>query len=155
MERAEGARTLVAAHTEGVLCTNSSKKPGYPFGSVTPYAVDSAGRPVLLVSNMALHTKNLAADARASLLVAEPGEDLLSGARANLLGTVGAVPEAEVEAVRALYLATHPAAEQWVDFGDFRFLRMEVEDIYYVGGFGQMGWVSARDYQTAKPDSSG
>ncbi len=151
MEKAAGARKLLAAHSQGVLCTLSSKREGYPFGSVTPYALDAAGRPVFLVSSMALHTKNVLANPKASLLVAEQatGEEMLSAARANLLGSVRPVPEAESDEVRALYLQAHPSAAQWVDFGDFGFYRMEIEEIYYVGGFGVMGWVSGSDFSRA------
>lgn len=148
-EKAQGARQLLAAHTQGVLCTLSTKREGYPFGSVTPYALDAEGRPVFLVSSMALHTKNVVVDPKASLLVWDPatGEDLLSAARANVLGSVLPVPEGEEPAVRAAYLKVHPAAEQWVDFGDFSFYRMEIAEIYYVGGFGVMGWVSKTDFE--------
>lgn len=151
MEKAAGARALVAAHRQGVLCTISAKREGYPFGSVTPYALDAKGRPLFLVSSMALHTKNVLANPKASLLVAEPAEaeNLLSAARANLLGSVRPVPEAELEEARAAYLRAHPAAEQWVDFGDFSFYRMDVDEVYYVGGFGVMGWVSAGDFGKA------
>jgi hypothetical protein len=156
MEKAQGARRLVAAHSQGVLCTNSAKREGYPFGSVTPYALDGQGRPLFLVSSMAVHTKNLAANPKAALLVSEETseEGLLAGARANLLGAVTQVPDDEEPAVREAYLARHPAAAQWADFGDFAFYRMEIAEIYYVGGFGMMGWVSSRDYGT-NPASGG
>lgn len=157
MEKAQGARRLAAAHHQGVLCTNSAKREGYPFGSVTPYALDGQGRPLFLISSMAVHTKNLAANPKAALLVSEETseEGLLSGARANLLGSVAEVPDAEEPAAREAYLAQHPAAAQWADFGDFAFYRMDVAEVYYVGGFGMMGWVSAADYAGANPASEG
>jgi hypothetical protein len=62
------------------------------------------------------------------------------------------VLEAELAEVRGLYLARHESSRSWVDFKDFGFYRLEPVDIYYVGGFGVMGWVSAEDYNSAQVD---
>lgn len=147
--KAQGARELAASQSTGVLCTLSEKKPGFPFGSVTPYVLDAQGSPLFLMSGLAVHTKNLAVNPHASLLIAEPaqGEDALSAGRVNLLGQVAILAEHELAQARELYLAKHPESEQWVDFGDFNFYRLEISDIYYVGGFGRMGWVSQSDYK--------
>src|ERR1700758_1928709 len=66
---AERARTLMHLGRVGSLSTLSRKRPGFPFGSVMPYALDQTGRPIFLISTMAMHTQNLLADPRASLLV--------------------------------------------------------------------------------------
>ena len=151
---AERARTLIHLGRTGTLSTQSRKVAGHPFGSVAPYGVDPSGRPTLLISSMAMHTQNLAADPRASLLVTQPGwtEDPLAGARVTLVGTVARVADGEVAAAREDYLARHENARYWVDFDDFAFYRMEVADLYYVAGFGAMGWVEAGDYLEAEPD---
>ena len=148
MEKAKNARQLMESRGFGCLSTLSARHPGFPFVSIAEYATDAAGAPVFLLSGLAVHSKNLAADARASLIVFAPDaeQDTLGSARVTLMGEVRAVPEAEVDAVRERYLARHPPAAQWADFGDFAFYRMEVADIYYVGGFGAMGWVSGGDY---------
>jgi putative heme iron utilization protein len=124
---------------------------GYPFASVTPYAVDERGRPIFLISQLAVHTKNLTDDPKASLLVYDPAaeQDPLTSARLNLMGEVRPVPEGDVEAARALYIQQHPSSEQWMDFADFGLYRLEVQDVYYVGGFGEMGWVSKQDFEQA------
>ena len=112
------------------------------------------GRPVFLISSMAMHTQNLKADARASLLVMqEGGDDPLGAARITLVGEVLPVPEAETAAVRELYLSRHQNARYWVDFDDFGFYRMQPADVYFIGGFGVMGWVTAEEYarQPARP----
>src|SRR5579863_6351852 len=84
---AERARTLIHLGRVGSLSTMSRKLPGFPFGSVMPYALDDAGRPVFLISSMAMHTQNLIGDARASLLVTPPeSTDPLGSARLTLLG---------------------------------------------------------------------
>jgi len=138
----------------GTLSTHSRKAHGFPFGSVAPYGLDESGQPTLLISTMAMHTQNLVADGRASVLVTQPGwtDDPLAGARVTLVGTVAPLPSEHVAAVRAEYLARHDNARHWVDFDDFGFYRMEIVDLYYVAGFGAMGWVDAAAYRTAAPD---
>jgi hypothetical protein len=138
----------------GSLSTLSRKQAGFPFGSVMPYGLDERGSPIFLISMMAMHTQNLQADPRASLLVMQPDAsgDPLGASRVTLLGTVRAVSEPEVAAARKLYLARYAKSKYWVDFEDFSFYRMEVVDVYYVGGFGVMGWISASEYYGARPD---
>jgi putative heme iron utilization protein len=152
---AERARTLVHVGRTGTLSTNSRRHPGYPFGSIMPYAPDEHGRPLFLISTMAMHTQNLQADPRASLLVTQPtatGVDPLAAGRVTLMGEVSPVPGADTDAVRAAYLGRHPNAAYWVDFGDFGFYRLQITDVYFVGGFAAMDWVDARSYLTASPD---
>ncbi len=110
--------------------------------------------PFSLISNMAMHTKNLRADPRASLFVGQDlaGTDPLGAARVTLLGQVEVVPEAEIASVRECYLGRHPNSSYWVDFADFHFFRLEPVEAYYVGGFGVMGWVDADAYGVALPD---
>jgi hypothetical protein len=103
---------------------------------------------------MAMHTQNLQADPRASLLVTQDSADgePLGASRVTLVGNVQLTPDAEVAAARELYLARHANSKYWVDFEDFSFYRMNVIDVYYVGGFGVMGWVSASEYGLSQPD---
>ena len=154
---AERARTLAYLGRIGSLSTLSRKQPGFPFGSVMPYGLDDHGRPILLISTMAMHTQNLQADSRASLLVTqivtqEDAGDPLGASRVTLVGNVLLVPAAEVAEARKLYLARFANSKYWVDFEDFSFYRMNVVDVYYVGGFGVMGWVSASEYDRSQPD---
>src|SRR6266849_1026843 len=110
---AERARTLVHLARSGMLSTLSRRHPGHPFGSVMPYAPDERGAPLLLISAMAMHTQNLEADARASLLATQPGwaEDPLAGGRVTLMGSARRLTAEATGAARALYLARHPEAE--------------------------------------------
>jgi heme oxygenase (biliverdin-IX-beta and delta-forming) len=151
---AERARTLIHLGRVASLSTLSRKQPGFPFGSVMPYALDARANPIFLISTMAMHTQNIQADPRASLLVAQPDAtgDPLGASRVTLLGNVALVPTPEVAAARELYLARYANSKYWVDFEDFAFYRMELVDVYYVGGFGVMGWVSASEYYSAEPD---
>jgi putative heme iron utilization protein len=150
----ERARTLVHLSRIGSLSTLSGKQPGFPFGSVMPYGPDGRGRPIFLISTMAMHTQNLQADSRASLLVTQPdaGGDPLGASRVTVMGNVLPIPEPEVPDARQLYLDRHVNSKYWVDFDDFSFYRMDVLDVYYVGGFGVMGWVAASDYNQAQAD---
>src|SRR5580704_204566 len=99
---AERARTLLHLGRIGSLSTLSRRQPGFPFGSLMPYGLDEQGRPVFLISTMAMHTQNLAADGRASLLVTQPDSsgDPLGAARVTLVGNVLSIPEREVTQAR-------------------------------------------------------
>ena len=151
---AERARTLVSRTTVGTLSTVSRKHAGFPFGSLMPYALDAGGRPIFLISNMAMHTQNLKEDARCSLFVAQAAADgdPLGAARVTLVGRAEPVPAADLAGVREAYLACHANSRYWVDFADFGFFRLDPVDLYYVGGFGVMGWVEATGYEQASPD---
>jgi putative heme iron utilization protein len=144
---AERARTLVASQTRGALSTIAVDPAGTPFGSVVTYGLDDQGQPCFFVSTMAEHTRNLDADPRASLLVVEDtpdGADPLASGRVTLLGAAEDVVDPdERAAARAAF---------YVDYGDFRCLRLRVTDIRYVGGFGRMSWVDATAYAAAHPD---
>jgi putative heme iron utilization protein len=151
---AERARTLVYLGRVGSLSTLSRKRPGFPFGSVMPYGLDDHGRPIFLISTMAMHTQNLQADRHASLLVTQQdteGEPL-GASRVTLVGNVLLAPKSELAEARKLYLERHANSKYWAVFEDFSFYRMDVVDVYYVGGFGVMGWVSASDYDRSQPD---
>ena len=151
---AERARTLVYLGRVGSLSTLSRKQQGFPFGSVMPYGLDDHANPIFLISTMAMHTHNVQADPRSSLLVTQLDSvgDPLGASRVTLIGNVVPVPKAEVAEARKLYLARYADSKNWVDFDDFAFYRMNVVDVYYVGGFGVMGWVSASEYYSGHPD---
>ena len=148
---AELARTLVAGARQATLCTLTAE--GYPYGSVVSYAVDDAGLPLLLISELAEHTVNARADDRVSMLVTAPTArqaDPLGSARLTLLGRLQRVDDQS--APRADYLERHPYAASYVDFSDFSFWRLEVERCRFVGGFGHMSWVAAEPYRSAAVD---
>src|SRR5271157_4022254 len=105
----ERARTLVYLGRIGSLSTLSRKQPGFPFGSVMPYALDGHGHPIFLISTMAMHTQNLQANPHSSLLVTQPDAsgDPLGASRVTLLGNVLPVPEPGVAEARTLYLSRY------------------------------------------------
>lgn len=127
---------------------------GFPYGSVVSYAVDDAGSPFVLVSDMAEHTVNVRRDPRSSLLVtaasAEGDADPLGMARCTFVGRMELVEDPGP--LRDAYLERHPYARYYVDFTDFAFWRLNVSQIRYVGGFGHMSWVSGEGYTAAEVD---
>lgn len=143
MESGDEAKALLASRGFGILSTLSSRVPDFPFASIVMYTAGPGGSPIFLLSHLAVHTTNLLANPNASLLVfAESLErDPLNSARANFFGIVTAISKDEIPAARDLYLARHPEAAQWIDFGDFALYRMSLAQAYYVGGFGVMGWI--------------
>lgn len=150
LSHAERARTLAAMVGTGTLCTIAKDPAGYPYGSFVTYGME-ASQPVFLVSEMAEHTKNLRANGRCSLLVAEPGDgDPLARGRVTLLGRCA--PLAEPGGARDAFLAAHPKAAYYADFKDFAFWRLEVASVRYIGGYGRMSWVSGESWAGAEVD---
>ncbi|WP_125488016.1 HugZ family protein [Edaphobacter aggregans] len=151
---AERVRTLMSLASVATLSTLSRKHPGFPFGSLMPFALDSSGRPIFFISNMAMHTQNLKSDQRCSLFVGQVAADgdALGAARVTLIGTAEPMAQNDIVDAREKYLARHENSRYWVDFADFSFFRLQPIDVYYIGGFGVMGWVEARDYEQAAPD---
>ena len=150
---AELARTLAAAARNGTLSTIARDPAGYPFGSHVLCAVDGRGRPVMSLSDLAEHTRNVAEDARASLLVTESppaGADPLSAARLTLIGDLVRLDDPDVGPALDLYADAHPGAS-YVRFPDFSVYRLEVAAVRFVGGFGTMSWVDADSYAVAEP----
>jgi hypothetical protein len=119
-----------------------------------PYGLDAGGQPIFLISSMAMHTQNLEGDPRASLLAMQPANegDVLGAGRVTLVGNARKVPDAQQAEARERYLAAYENAKYWVDYEDFSFYRLDVVDVYFVGGFGVMGWVAAEDYLAAERD---
>jgi len=149
----ERARTLAAAIRTGTLCTIATDPAGTPYGSLVTFAMDGPA-PVFLISELAEHTKNLRADARASLLVAESGEgDPLAKGRVTLLGHARVLPDGpERDSAKNTYLSVHPNAAYYIDYADFAFWRLDVESVRYIGGYGRMSWVDIAAWRTGEPD---
>jgi len=93
-----------------------------------------------------------ASNRRLGLTQPETSDDPLAAPRVTLMGNVVPIPEPAIAEARKLYLARHGDSKYWVDFEDFSFYRMNLVDLYYVGGFGVMGWVSALEYDSSQPD---
>lgn len=153
---ADDCRTLLATQKMGVLSTNASQGgalEGFPAGAVASFAAQADGLPVFALSSLSAHMRDLRADGRCSLVVAEDGAEGMNSARVTLIGTVEEVADEEEQAAcREAYLARHPDAF-WVDFGDFSWFKMRsVATVRLVGGFARAHTVSAEAYAAASPD---
>jgi putative heme iron utilization protein len=152
---AEEARTLLAATNVGALSTLSDD--GGPWGSMVTYAALPDGAPVLCVSQLAEHGRNLTRDPRASLVVVDPAPvtDPLSAGRVTLAGAV-VVPEGEEHAAaRAAYLDAVASGRYYIDYTDFSLYVLRVERVRWVGGYGRMSSAEGAEYATAQADPVG
>jgi putative heme iron utilization protein len=140
--RRAGQATLASALARGGS--------GRPYASLVLSCVDHDASPVLLLSDLADHTRNLKADPRVSLLFdgTQGLEDPLTGPRASVLGLAQAVEdEAAAARLTARFVARHPSAADYAGFGDFRIYRVALESAHLVAGFGRIHWLEAADFR--------
>lgn len=153
LSAAEQARTILANASVGTLATLTDE--GAPWASVVQYAVMADGTPVLSLSTLALHGRNLKADARASLAVAGPvpeGHDPGDSGRVSIAGRVEVPTGEELAAAERAYFDAVPMAEVYTEFGDFTLYVLRVETVRWVGGFGRMASTNADKYRAAEVD---
>lgn len=154
-EAAKHARQLLLKEYRAVLSTHSKSMPGFPFGSAVPYCLSEEGWPLILISRIAQHTKNLKADPRCSLLVAERGaEDVQAKGRLTLLAEARMLAEARlVEAAAARYYRYFPESRDYHRVHDFDFWVLQPVRWRYIGGFGAIHWLD--DVALANPFAGG
>lgn len=142
---ARAARRLLHREQFGVLSTLSKKLGGYPFGSIAGFMLDAAACPILLISTLAEHTRNIEADPRVSLLVHEAAQDWQDHGRVTVVGRATRIAE-DTEALRRRYLRYFPQAAEYLSLPDFYFYRILPEKIRLIGGFADIHWVDAADF---------
>lgn len=143
----------------GTLATHAREPLGFPYPTLLPFVPDARHRPVILVSRLAEHTRNLQDDSRAGFLVAQmSSDDVLNAPRMTLLGRfepsgaeAGVGADFDPEALARRYLRYQPDAARYLALGDFTFWTMRVERLRYIGGFGAMGWLDGADLDTLDP----
>ena len=142
---------LIRDGGRAALATSQRDAGGWPFASLVLVACDPGGAPLMLLSDLAEHSRNIAADDRVSLLYdATAGlDDPLAGARATVLGCAEPCPDA---AARARFLARHPSAAAYAGFADFALYRVSVERAHLVAGFGAIDWIDAAALAAAHQD---
>ena len=141
LSRLELLVDLLHSAAEASLATLSVAVPGYPFASMVPFVTDEHHCPVFLISSLAEHTKNLLANQKASLLIARSlGDGEM--ARVSLVGDIK--PIAPTPLLVARYLRYHPAAERFLQLGDFHFHRFVPVRVLTVGGFAKANWLDGQ-----------
>jgi putative heme iron utilization protein len=132
------ARSLLRRNRQGALATLMTGT-GDPYCSLVNVASYWDGSPILLISRLALHTQNVIADSRISLMLDERGDgDPLEGARIMVAGTAEESCDELKATLRRRYLNAHPSAELFVDFKDFAFFRIRPKAVHLVAGFGRI-----------------
>lgn len=140
-------RSLLARSRQGALATLMPQS-GDPYCSLVAVASLPDGMPILLISRLAVHTKNILNDPRVSLMLDEriPG-DPLEGARIMLAGTAEEAQD-DTELLKRRYLAAHPSAEEFAGFRDFSFFRIRPSGVHLVAGFGRIVDLAPSDFLT-------
>lgn len=144
------ARRLIRAADRGVLSTRLAGGDGWPYGSLVLVGVDHDLSPILLLSDLAEHTKNIADDPRASLLIdgTVGHDDPLSAPRVALMGRIARIDD---RPTTARFIAHHPASTLYVGFADFHFFRLTIERAHLVAGFGRIRWLEADELRPPWP----
>lgn len=147
------ARSLLRRSRQGALATLMTGN-GDPYCSLVNVASHPDGSPILLISRLALHTRNILGDSRVSLMLDERAEgDPLEGSRIMLAGHAEEVSGDDQTILRRRYLSAHPSAEAFVDFKDFSFFRIRPSGAHLVAGFGRIVDLSAAEFLTDISDA--
>lgn len=139
------ARELLLKEYRGMLSTHSRALPGYPFGSVVPYCLDGEGLPLILISRIAQHTRNLQVDPRCCLLIGErDAVDVQAAGRLSLVGDARQLQDqAAITEAAEVYYRCFPAARDYHRTHDFDFWRLEPVRWRFIGGFGAIHWLNS------------
>jgi heme iron utilization protein len=140
MSLAQEAKQFLRSTQHGILSTISNKFAGYPFGSVTPFILGHDGQPIILISTIAEHTKNIIANPKVSLLVFAKGDDLQANARLTLIGEAENIGKDDAD-LMARYCRYFPDSVGYFAMHDFSFYRINIAQARYIAGFGKMGWL--------------
>jgi len=152
-EPARLARSLLRRSRQGALATLMARG-GDPYCSLANVATHADGSPILLISRLALHTQNILADARISLMLDERAEgDPLEGSRIMLAGRAEEAGGDDAAILRRRYLNAHPSAEAFVDFKDFSFFRIRPHAAHLVAGFGRIVDLKPEQFLTEIADA--
>src|SRR5690606_11165205 len=139
------ARELLLKEYRGMLSTHSRALPGYPFGSVVPYCLDGEGLPLILISRIAQHTRNLQVDPRCCLLIGErDAVEVQAAGRLSLVGDARQLQDqAAITEAAEVYYRCFPAARDYHRTHDFDFWRVAPVRWRFIGGFGAIPWLNS------------
>ena len=148
------ARDFVTMNKNAILSTTSVDKLGYPFGSIVPYDIDNQARIIIQVADISQHYKNLSVDHRGSIIVTDQfgSHDPQAHARATVLADFSAVPNDELEEVGWSYKGRFPESLERERAHGFLYLRGVPTAVRWIGGFGEIGWISALNFTDTAAD---
>jgi len=145
------ARRLLNHQSVGVLSTHSIDVEGYPFGSIAPYTLNYECEPIILISDIAQHTRNIKQNARVSLTVFDQAaDDPQAASRLTWIGDAEPVDQTDLE-TRHRYLRYFPSSESYFETHDFSFYRIRLRRARFIGGFGQIFWIESATMLIANP----
>jgi heme iron utilization protein len=140
-DQASISRRLLHQQSVGVLSTHSVDVAGYPFGSIAPYTLNYDGEPILLISDIAQHTRNIKHNNKVSLTVFDQhADDPQDSGRLTWVGDAEPVDPRDAE-IRDRYLRYFPSSESYFETHDFSFYRIRLRRARFIGGFGQIYWI--------------
>ncbi|MEM7360864.1 MAG: DUF2470 domain-containing protein [Pseudomonadota bacterium] len=155
----KNARTLLRSSELGVLSTHSKANEGFPFGSVSTYMSTMQGDAIFYISDLAQHTKNILHDPKMCLTVFQGAdgesasdEDPNAGARLSLLGSAALLPEAELEETAERFFQLYPQSRSYQKTHDFAFYKLTTERARFIGGFGDIHWISQAEWALETPE---
>ena len=139
----DAARNLLLGQRYATLSTHSLDCAGYPFGSLVPYVSGYDNKPILLISRLAQHTKNISADSRVSLMISDASGiqsgDIQAAGRLTIMGDAQPLKDENAE---NRYFSYYPDAKHYAEELDFEFYFIEPLQVRYIGGFGQIHWLA-------------
>lgn len=157
LNKSEQVYVLLEKYGEGAVLATIDED-NAPYLSSAPIVLNKKGQPVVFLSDLALHTKNINKSPKVSVIVNQPDKkgSYFNGARATVKGTmVQVTDEKEVAECRKKYLDNYREAEDWADFGDFHYYRLEFTGIYFIGGFGEIDWLDLDEYKSVVSELDG
>jgi heme oxygenase (biliverdin-IX-beta and delta-forming) len=150
-KKAKAARNLLLSQYQGALSTHSVDVAGYPFGSVVPYCLNKSGLPIILISTIAQHTKNIKSDPKVSLLVTEPdADDVQTVGRTTYIGDAEILDQNDVDSIERYY-QYFPQSRDYHLTHDFNLYYIKPTCIRFIGGFGQIYWIEKEEFLLANP----
>ena len=149
MSLAAEAKQFLRSTRSGVLSSFSAKFTGYPFGSVMPFVLGHDCQPIVLISSIAEHTKNIITNPKVSLLVFAGAEDLHANGRLTLIGEAVQIDKDDAD-LMARYCRYFPESTGYLAMHDFQFYRINIAQARYIAGFGKMGWMAGDEFVDLK-----
>ena len=148
----KNARNLLRKQELAVLSTHSKSVPEYPFGSVTTYITTVNGEPIFYISNLAQHTHNIMNNPKICLTVFEGNkDDPNAGARLSVMGEALLIDSEQSELIKRRFFELYPDSIGYQKMHDFNFFILKTKKVRYIGGFGDINWISEQDWNLDTP----